>query len=239
MSKIYRIDLNSSEYPKRLLDVLGRESPKLLYCQGNLDLLFSVGVGFCGSRKASDRAIEATRECSSLVLKSGLTVISGNAPGVDYNAHLEALQSSGNTIFVLPEGINRFRIRKAFRDFWSWEKCLVLSQFHPDATWRNYQAMQRNNTIIGLSSAMIVMEAGISGGTRHAGENALHYGVPLFVVEYRDLYEHSEGNKWLINQGGIPVRRSARTGAPNVTKIVEAARFEFNKEKKQKDFDFD
>ena len=34
--------------------------------------------------------------------------------------------------FVLAEGINNFRIKRALADVWDWERCLVISQYDPD-----------------------------------------------------------------------------------------------------------
>ena len=48
--------LESDEnYPKQLKDSLGNKCPPLLFVKGNPNLLSSTSVGFCGSRKASEK----------------------------------------------------------------------------------------------------------------------------------------------------------------------------------------
>ena len=72
--------------------------------------------------------------------------------------------------------------------------------------------MQRNRTICGLVQALIVIEAGTSGGTWEAGLEALRLGVPLFVLDYSDPAPSGKGNPLLVNKGGKPL--PCRPGKP-------------------------
>jgi DNA processing protein len=112
------------------------------------------------------------------------------------------------------------------REAWDWERALVISQFDPQAIWRSYQAMTRNAVIMGLSCAMIVVEAGEKGGTRAAGEEALKLRIPLFAVDYGFDETVAPGNRALIARGAKPLKKSRETGEPNLTKLlVDAAAF--------------
>ena len=73
--------------------------------------------------------------------------------------------------------------------------------------------MKRNNTIIGISDAMILIEAGMDGGTFNAGEQSLKNRKPLFVVEYSVNKPSAEGNTFFLQHGGIPLRGD-KTGQP-------------------------
>ena len=64
-------------------------------------------------------------------------------------------------------------------------------------------AMQRNNTIIGLSDAMIVIESGTTGGTHACAEAAMRIGHPLFVAEYAAPADSAEGNKSFVESTGV------------------------------------
>lgn len=210
-------------YPKAISRLLNDKAPEQLFCMGNLALLGMPGVGFCGSRKASDRGIAVADDCARQLVKAGFVVISGNAAGVDQAAHKAALEVGGCTILVLPEGLDHFRIRKTFAGAWDWNRALVISQFPSAAIWQNYRAMERNNLIIALSRAMIVIEAGATGGTLHAGKSTLKMGLPLFVIEYSDMKAQAPGNHELISSGGLPVRKSQHSGRANVERIELAA----------------
>ena len=57
---------------------------------------------------------------------------------------------------------------------------LVISEYQPADKWSVSRAMTRNNTIIGLSDSMVVVEAGLTGGSMDAGLRTLEDSKPLF-----------------------------------------------------------
>lgn len=219
--EIRHTDQRNAIYPKRLLAVLGNKAPDTLYLQGNVDLLNLDGIGFCGARKSSKKGIDTVRDCAEQAARAELTVVSGNAAGVDFEAHYHSLSAGGTTILILPEGINHFRVKRALAPVWDWERALVISQFNPDDAWKGYRAMTRNQVIIGLSKAMIVIEAGEKGGTMNAGVETLKHHAPLYVAEYQDMSVDARGNKTLLELGGKRLVRSRSTGRANMKNVFE------------------
>lgn len=215
-----RLEPGQPSYPLSMSR--GGKAP-VLSTLGNLDLLDTPGLGFCGSRKASEKGIAVTLDCAEQAVKAGFTVISGNAAGVDLAAHHTALAHGGATILVLAEGIDRFRVRQELRPVWDWARVLVISQFVPQAVWQAYRAMERNDVIISLSRAMIVVEAGETGGTLAAGLRTLQLGKPLFVAEYENIEQVAPGNAQLLGKGASRLRRSRETGRANVAALREIA----------------
>lgn len=213
------IEPEESSYPGAVARLLGPKAPSPLYCLGNLDLLKRPGVGFCGSRKASARGLAVAEDCARQLVQEGFVVVSGYAAGVDFTAHRAALDAGGQTIMVLPEGLDNFRVRKTLAEDWDWGRVLVVSQFPLSAGWKAYRAMERNNLIIALSRAMIVIEAGSTGGTLHAGKSTLKMGLPLFVIEYGDMQTAAPGNHELIQLGGLPVLKKQDSGKANVDRV--------------------
>ncbi len=211
---------DDANYPKNLKEVLGKKSPAMLHFVGNISLLDKHGFGFCGSRIASDKGLETAKDCAEQVAKNDFTVISGYAAGVDMAAHYTALASGGSTILVLPEGIEHFRIKKELRNVWDWSKVLILSQCQPHEIWQAYHAMNRNQVIIALSKAMIVIEAQEKGGTIEAGKSALKLHMPLFVAEYTDM-QNTPGNDVLLQQGAIGLRKSRSEGRAILTPLFD------------------
>lgn len=218
---IRRVGRDDLGYPKRLLSVLQNKAPGTLYLQGNAGLLNVDGIGFCGSRKSSPKGIETVGDCAEQAAAAGLTVISGNAAGIDFEAHFHALSAGGSTILVLPEGIAHFRVKRALAPVWDWARVLVISQFDPDDVWKDYRAMMRNQVIIGLSKAMIVIEAGEKGGTMNAGMETLKHGTPLHVAEYHDMSVDACGNQKLLKLGGKRLARSRSTGRANLKRVFD------------------
>ena len=215
---IRKIECSDSDYPPHLRAVLGDKAPRL-YLQGNVALLALDSIGFCGSRNSSDTGINIVKDCAEQAVKRGLVVVSGNAAGVDIAAHYHALNAGGDTILVLPEGISHFRPRRDLASVWDWERVLVVSQFEPDHIWKGYRAMERNKVIIGLSKAIVVVEAGEKGGTMNAGEETLKREIPLYVAEYDDMPDDALGSKKLLQMGGKSLKRSRSEGRANMEGI--------------------
>ncbi len=201
--------LGSPEYPRLLSRV--RAAPPFLFYLGAADLLTAHGIGMCGSRNASDEGLRAAAACGEVATQQGLTVVSGYARGVDTTTHISALSSGGSTIIVLPEGINHFRVKRGpVAEVWDKERVLVVSQFSPSRPWSAGSAMARNNVIIGLSLALVVVEANDKGGALAAGAKALQLNKPVLALEFA---ENPRGNAELIRRGAISVRNRAELRA--------------------------
>ncbi len=206
-------------YPQKLCVVLGSKAPQTIYYKGNLSILEDKAVGFCGSRHASSKGLETAEDCATQIAAEGITVISGYAAGVDMQAHRAALESGGNTVMVLPEGIEHFRIKRDLKDIWDWSRVLVISHFPPNAVWQAYRAMDRNNIIVALSDAMIVIEAGERGGTIEAGRSTLRLHRPLYVAEYEDMGT-ALGNDELLKKGATRLRKSNSTNKASLKSLL-------------------
>src|SRR5258706_2826760 len=96
--------LGSSDYPERVLKVLGADAPPILYVWGNLDLLKKPSVGFCGSRDVTEKGLEVTSDTACQIAEKDWVVVSGHARGVDSAAHQSAMQCGSGTIIVAPQG---------------------------------------------------------------------------------------------------------------------------------------
>ncbi len=219
--KPVKLGIHDAAYPERIKLIMGNKAPDFLYLIGNTELLNLPSIGFCGSRKSSDKGLETARDCSEQAAHENIVVVSGNAAGVDFETHYNSLKAGGKTIFVLPEGINHFRIKKTLREVWNWHNVLVVSQFEPDNIWKPYRAMIRNQLIIALSRVMIVIEAGEKGGTLNAGTETLKSDLPLFVAEYQNMSNGAKGNKILLDMGALKLAKSRSTNRANLKHILE------------------
>ena len=165
----------------------------------------------CGSRHAGDESLRAARACTGTIVAHHLSLVSGYAKGVDAVAHTAALAQGGKTIIVLPEGIERFQVRRGeFADVWDPDRAVVVSQFSPHQPWSAGAAMARNAVISGLSRAMVVVEAGTTGGTLAAGLHALERGQPVVALQFEDT---PAGNQMLINKGAVAARSRSELSA--------------------------
>jgi DNA processing protein len=205
----------TASYPGRLARYGGVEAPPLLFARGKIALLERSAVAFCGSRHASEQGLEWTQSVAARLATEQINVVSGYANGVDLHAHAAALRAGGGTTFVLAEGILRFTPKPDVAELLDEQGHLILSEFPPRASWSVGNAMQRNGTVLGLADAVVVVEAGLGGGTLAAGAAALKMGRPLFVVDYPKPPSSAGGNRLLVARGARPL-----PGPENITEAV-------------------
>ena len=194
-----------SQYPQKLADILADYTPPVLFIKGNLDLLEMKSAGFCGSRNPSETAVEATQNCVAELVNNNIAIVSGYARGIDLTAHGRALQDNGNTIFVLPLGILNFQWKSEIYQFINDTNSLIISEFPPNFGWNAGNAMQRNNTIIGLSDAMVLVECDTGGGSFEAGKACLRLGQTLYVIDYGQSITPA-GNEYFIRNGAKTIK---------------------------------
>ena len=208
-------------YPVNLKSLLKLNTPPVLSMIGNINLLSNRTVGFSGSRKVSEKGVAITKDCvEQLSQEKDVSIVSGYAQGVDKEAHYTALASGGSTIIILPNGISSFYVRQELKDVWDWDRVLVISEYLPKDKWSVSRAMNRNNTIIGLSDIMVVVEAGLTGGSLDAGLRTLEDNKPLYVPLYSDYPESALGNKVLLERGAKCIRRSRQSNRANVMALL-------------------
>lgn len=219
----YMSILDDSIYPKDLRKYLSRRAPSIISYIGNPELLKKKKIAFSGSRKASDKGIWITKDCIDQLTKNNdICIVSGYAVGIDNTAHYEALSKGASTIIVLPEGISHFTIRRELKAIWDWNRVLVLSEFFPDDKWMEGRAMQRNQTLIGMSDLVVVIEAGETGGSMAAGLDAIKLGKTLYVPKFAQAPPSALGNERLLRQGAFPLARNPKTNRTNITGIESA-----------------
>ncbi|WP_206792259.1 DNA-processing protein DprA [Amycolatopsis sp. MtRt-6] len=194
------------QYPERLRRFPG--APPALYLRGPLELLGMAAVGLCGSRNVTEAGLHAARVCGRLAAEEGLALVSGYAKGVDTAGHLSVLEAGGHTVVVLAEGIERFVLKKAYREQVSPDRLstrmLVVSQFAPAQRWSAGAAMARNQVIVGMSLGLVAIEAGETGGTVKAGETALRGKRPVLVPSSPP--DETPGSKLLVAAGARSVK---------------------------------
>jgi DNA processing protein len=208
-------------YPAQLRARLGDHAPVLLYVSGRAEDLARASVAFSGSRHVSEQGMRHTAALAEDAVRQQFSVVSGHAPGVDVVAHRAALEHGGLTVIVLPEGALQFKLRPELQA--QPQQVIVVSEFPPQMPWSAANAMIRNKTIIGLSQALCVIEAGATGGTLKAGEEALALRVPVFVLDYPDPPPSAEGNKILLGKGAHPIPITPRMVLPDLNVTVPPA----------------
>jgi len=220
---IHLVTVLDPEYPQSLKSALGRSHiPPVLFFMGDMDILKRQTIAIIGSRNASNDSLEFTRAVASCLAEHDINVISGHARGVDRAAYEGAVSTDGCTTVVLPEGIRKLS-KVQMRDLQpriEAGKVLLLSQFHPDASWLVSRAMQRNGVVTALAQVIIVAESDTKGGTWEGANGALKQGRRLYVRKSEPLDAHP-GNKQLLEKGGHPLDWPVKDLADILSPLVQ------------------
>lgn len=192
-------------------------APKRLHYIGTLPLDRVPTVAIIGTRKPTNYGREVTYEISYDLAKHGVIIVSGLALGVDGIAHRACLDAGGNTVAVMGNGVDIIypASHKSLANEIIEKGGAIISEYNPGTEPRDYQFLERNRIISGLSDAIIVTEAAIRSGTTSTVVRALEQGKEVFVVPGNITNPMSAGCNNFIKQGAHLI-----TSAMDVLEII-------------------
>jgi len=208
------IKYTDEEYPKLLKNskTINYQPPLILFVKGNL-LRCKNCVAVVGTRNASHSALIRARQISRELAKSGYTIVSGLARGIDHEAHCGALDvPDGKTIATLAWMLPIYPEEHAELAKEIEKNGAILSELFMEpkssATKRyskygRSRFVIRNRIISGLSNFIIAIESGPDGGTIRQVELALSQNKSVYVLEPEDdvSEEKKIGYKSILNMG--------------------------------------
>lgn len=181
------------------------DAPDLLFVCG--DLTQAPGVAIVGTRRCTAYGLELAEAYGRAVAETGWPVVSGLARGIDGAAHRGMVQAAGRGVAVLGCGIDVTYPREHRR---LGEQVLelggaIVSEYPPGSRPDPWRFPPRNRIIAGLSAAVVVVEAGMTGGALITAVKAAEYGIPVFAMPGDVDRATSEGTNRLIRDGAFPV----------------------------------
>ncbi|HEY0843988.1 MAG TPA: DNA-processing protein DprA [Noviherbaspirillum sp.] len=194
------LTLADPDYPKSLLDI--PDPPFLLYVKGRLDLLSQPSVAVVGSRNATTQGVINAEKFSEALSRAGLTIISGQALGIDTAAHQGGLRGPGSTVAVIGTGadiVYPARNRALAHQIAS-EGCIV-SEYPLGTPALAANFPRRNRIISGLSRGVLVIEAAAQSGSLITARMAAEQGRDVFAIPGSIHSPLSKGCHLLIKQG--------------------------------------
>lgn len=206
IEQINILTLNDDEYPDLLRQIFN--PPFLLYYKGVLNFQ-EQSLAVVGTRKFSYYGKQVVEELVPVLAKSGLTITSGLALGIDALAHNTTLGAGGRTIGVLGSGVNKSSIYPASNRYLA-DKILdnggaVISEYPLGTEPFKYNFPMRNRIISGLSFGTLVIEAALESGSLITAKIALEQNREVFAVPGNIFSPMSQGTNSLIAQGAIPI----------------------------------
>jgi DNA processing protein len=202
--KIKVVTWEDETYPRRLKEI--DQPPPVLYVVGDLLTEDEWAVAVVGTRRITSYGRQISEEVGGCLARSGVTVVSGLARGVDAVAHQAALNAGGRTIAVLGSGVDRIyppEHRRLAEQII--ERGAIVSDYPPGASPEAANFPPRNRIISGLSIAVVVIEAGVTSGALITAAFAADQGREVFAVPGNIRAPQSIGSNRLIQQGARPL----------------------------------
>ncbi|MGI6580063.1 MAG: DNA-processing protein DprA [Saccharofermentanales bacterium] len=195
------ISILDPDYPKLLKQIY--DPPALLYLLGkDLQYQEKLTVSIIGSRYSTNYGERVTRMLVESLKHPERTIVSGMAIGIDSIAQISALKCGMNSIAVLGSGVDVCYPKSKYDLYLDLiEKGSIVSEYPPGTPAKAYHFPSRNRLISGLSSALIVVEAGLKSGTMITAEYAINQGRDVFAIPGSVFMKQSQGCHQLINDG--------------------------------------
>lgn len=200
-----KISIQSSEYPESLRKI--EKPPNQLYYKGNIELLRMPGIAIIGSRKCTKYGEKMAKKFSKELSLQSLVIISGMAKGIDSFAHMESIETTGNTIAVLPCGFNNIYPKENINLYKQIleNNGLVLTEYEENEEATSKKFLERNRIISGLAIGILVIEGGYRSGTSVTARLAKKQEKNIFCIP--SSLENSKGitPNILIKEGAFLV----------------------------------
>ncbi len=200
-------ELPKGEWPEQLLEI--PQVPKKLWVRGTMPPEGNRLLTVVGSRAITRYGQEACQMLITGLAGYPITIVSGLALGVDTCAHKAALAAGLHTLVVPGSGLGDDvlypRSNRAFAKEILAKGGGMLSEYPPDAPSRVYYFPERNRIMVGLSHAVLLIEAGRKSGTLITARLTSEYNRDLLCVPHRIGDPHAFGGHLFIRLGAALV----------------------------------
>ena len=200
------ITILDEKFPSKLYTI---SDPILyLYYKGNIELINKPAIAIIGTRNPSLESVNNTNKLSWNLSKLKYVIVSGLALGIDTIAHKGCLEAKGNTIAVLPSGIDNIQPmsnRILAKQIIESDGCLI-TEYSVNTTLNKFNYAKRDRIQSALSNVVIVPQANEKSGTMIAVNKSKKEKKPIFQLS-------TNNNKLIDNIINI--------NDPNYLKIIQ------------------
>ena len=199
----------SPEYPRLLLERLGKRAPLVLYCAGELSLFQRECVALVGSRRLREPGAEFARRLGETAAQEGFTYVSGGAVGADSMGYGSAMEHGGTAVLFLPDSLLE-RMRTMEADVAS-GRVLLVSEYGYALNFSVQRAYSRNRLIHAMGEKTFVAQADYGKGGTWNGvlENLQKGWSPVWMCGDEP---EDPGTRGLVERGCGVVRAAELKG---------------------------
>jgi DNA processing protein len=191
---------SDAEYPRPLRQI--HDPPGVLFRRGRSQPQDELAVAIVGTRHATRYGLAQAERLAGSLARTGFTVVSGLARGIDAAAHRGALAAGGRTIAVLASGLLEIYPPEHEKLADEIAECgYLVSESPPRMVPLSGAFPQRNRIISGLSVGAIVVEAPDRSGALITARHAYEQGREVFAVPGPVDSRMSRGCHALIRDG--------------------------------------
>ena len=189
------------EFPS-LLRQIGDDVPPFLFVRGSFLPSDERTIGIVGTRTMTEYGRGLAHTFGVELARAGWTVASGLARGIDTAAHTGALDGGGRTIAATGCGLDIVYPSENRELMTRIEASgAVLSEWAPTTAPEPWHFPARNRIIVGLSRAVIVVEAKQKSGALITATLAATHDRTVFAVPGNIHKPQSRGPHQLIKEG--------------------------------------
>jgi DNA processing protein len=177
------LTLADRDYPQSLLTT--SDPPVVLFAIGRLELLNRPAIAIVGSRNATQQGVANAEGFAAALARSGVTVVSGLALGIDAAAHRGALAAEGDASTIAVVGTGADLVYPSSHRALTQEirtHGVVISEFPLRTPAIAHNFPRRNRIIAGLGSGVLVVEAALRSGSLITARLAAEAGRDVFAI---------------------------------------------------------
>jgi DNA processing protein len=180
-SDVSVISRGDPQYPPPLENI--PDPPGLLYVKGAILPRDQLAIAVVGSRHCTPYGTRMAERLSSALARTGFTVVSGLARGIDAAAHRGAIKAGGRTIAVLANGLasvyppEHDELARSVV-----EAGALVSEMPMRQSPLAGLFTQRNRIISGLALGVLVVEATPRSGSLSTASHAMEQNREVFAV---------------------------------------------------------
>lgn len=195
------ITIQDEAYPYALKEIA--DPPPILFIQGDVKTLSNKQLALVGSRNPSQKGLKLAYDFAKALSRSGFTITSGLALGIDAASHRGALDAPGITLAVEGNGLSS--VYPASNGKLAAEIVAqggaLISELPTATPPKACNFPRRNRIISGLSRGVLVVEASLRSGSLITARMAMEQGREVFALPGSLCDPLARGCNALIKQG--------------------------------------